>query len=134
MLKIINIFRIYTERSGEITVEAAQGVKNEIDTTERAKTRITNAVESAKDKIQQAQNMEKNTLANAQNVANVANVTNVAAPSGTIPAMPINVTNKTKKGGRRISKSIKNFLTCEPNKPFTLKKNKHYNRKTRKSL
>lgn len=128
---VASIFRIYTERSGNISVEAAQGVKNEVDTVERAKTRITNAVESAKDKIQQAQNMEKNTLANAQNVANV---TNVAAPSGTIPAVPLNVTNKAQKGGRRISKSIKNFLTCEPKRPFTLKKNKHYNRKTRKSL
>ena len=65
------------------------------------------------------------------------NVTDVTAPSGTVPmtnlAAPsaLNVSKVTpQQGGKRLSKSIKDFLSCEPKRKFTLKKH-GYKRKSR---
>ena len=128
---VASIFRIYTVRSSDISIETAEGLKKEADTVERAKTRITNAVDSASQKIKEAQNMGTN----GTNVANVANVTNVAAPSGTIPLASNNnvldAVKNTQKGGKRLNKSIMKFLSCEPKRQFTLKKHHSTTKKAR---
>jgi len=122
---VASIFRIYTVRSSDISIETAEGIKKEADTVERAKTRITNAVDSASQKIKEAQNME----------TNVANVANVTAPSGTIPLASNNnmldAAKTTQKGGKRLNKSIMKFLSCEPKRQFTLKKHHSTTKKAR---
>jgi|MDSZ01.3.fsa_nt_gb hypothetical protein len=115
-----SIFRVYTERSSDISIEAAEGVKKEADTVERAEKRITKAVDNAQKKIKEAKN-------------SINNITDVTAPSGTIPtvstsvptSLPTSSANFTQQGGKRLSKSLKEFLSCEPKRKFTLKKYGH---------
>ena len=122
---VASIFRIYTERSGDISVNAAEGVKKEADTVVRAEKRIATAVDSAQKKIELARN-------------SVDNATNVTSPTGTIPtatsAATSAATNVSQKGGKRLSKSIHDFLSCEPKRKFTLKKHGYKrNSRTRKN-
>jgi hypothetical protein len=112
---VASIFRVYTEKSSSISLEAAEGLKKEADTVERAEKRITTAVGNAQKKIEEAKN--------PMNV-DPNNVTDVTAPSGTIPNVPINSLqgNVGQSGGKRLKKSLKKFFSCEPKRKFTLKK------------
>ena len=101
---VASIFRVYTEKSTDISLDAAKGIKNEADTVKRAEQRISNSVDSAQKKIQDARNSINNVNTNMTNV------------------IPKQTSNVSQVGGKRLKKSIKKFLSCVPKRKFTLKK------------